>query len=118
VPTTSAPSAGAETTPTTAAASHEPGSEPTTAPPPAPPKAKAAPATLRTGTVEVSGDMVSAVLISPTGRRRSPGTVPVGTYDLEVAFANGKTVTRNDMVVVTANATVTIRCSSRVENCR
>lgn len=92
--------------------------EPTAAPSPEPPSAKAAPPPLRTGTVQVTGDIESAVLISQTGRRRSAGEVPVGTYDLEVSFANGKTVTRSEMVKVTADSTINIRCSSRVENCR
>ena len=83
-----------------------------------PTEVKAAPPPLRTGIVQVTGDMVSAVLISKSGRRRSPGEVPVGTYDLEVGFANGKTVTRTDMVEVTSGGTVTIKCFSRVENCR
>lgn len=83
-----------------------------------PTEVKAAPPPLRTGIVQVTGDMVSAVLISKSGRRRSPGEVPVGTYDLEVSFANGKTVTRTDMVKVTTGGTVTIKCFSRVENCR
>ena len=86
-------------------------------PEPQPTVAKA-PAPIRTGTVNVSGDMVSVALISETGRRRPPGVIPVGTYDLEVGFANGKLVTRTDMVVVTSGGTVSIRCSSRVENCR
>jgi len=92
--------------------------EPAAAPAPEPTRAKAAPPPLRTGTVQVAGDMVSAVLISKTGRRRSPGEVPVGTYDLEVSFANGKTVTRSEMVKVTDGATVAVKCFSRVENCR
>ena len=83
-----------------------------------PTEVKAAPPPLRTGIVQVTGDMVSAVLISKSGRRRSPGEVPVGTYDLEVSFDNGKTVTRTDMVKVTSGGTVTIKCFSRVENCR
>ena len=74
--------------------------------------------TPQTGVVTVSGDMISVALISASGRRRAPGEVPLGTYDLEVSFANGKTVTRTDMVRVTAGTTVSIRCSSRVENCR
>ena len=93
-------------------------------PTPAPPSVSStkhstsAPTVTRSGTVEVSGDMVSVVLISSSGRRQAPGRVPVGTYDLEVGFENGKTVTRTDMVVVTAGGSVSIRCSSRVENCR
>ncbi len=77
-----------------------------------------APPPIKTGRVEVTGDMVSAVLISSSGRRRSPGEVPVGTYDLEVSFANGKTVTRTDMVQVTTGSTTAIKCFARVENCR
>ena len=103
---------------------HEPTDPEVVEPTPSPPSVSSAkhstsaPPVPRTGTVEVSGDMLSAVLISSSGRRLAPGMVPVGTYDLEVGFENGKTVTRSDMVVVTAGGSVSIRCSSRVENCR
>jgi eukaryotic-like serine/threonine-protein kinase len=105
-----------EAKPGTSPLVHEP--KPAAAPEPETAKVKAAPTPLRMGTVAVTGDMVSAVLISQSGRRRSPGEVPVGTYDLEVSFANGKIVTRSDMVEVTSGSSTSIRCSSRVENCR
>ena len=112
--TTAPPSAVAQPSATEPLAEPVPRSEPD----PKIPEVKAAPPPLRTGTVTVSGDMVSVALIAKNGRRRPPGVVPVGTYDLQVGFANGKTVTRSAMVEVTADATVEIRCSSRVENCR
>ncbi|MFH1469273.1 MAG: protein kinase [Pseudomonadota bacterium] len=85
----------------------------------APPRAEPAPVrAARTGMVSVSGDMESATLIGRRGVRVAPGEVPVGTYDLEVTFAGGKTITRTGLVRVAEGASVSIRCSARLENCR
>jgi hypothetical protein len=71
-----------------------------------------------TGTVSVGGDHSAAVLIASNGRRFPPGTVPVGSYDLEVTFPDGKTITRHGLVEVREGQVVSLRCSARVENCR
>jgi cytoskeletal protein RodZ len=70
------------------------------------------------GKVQINGDIDKAVLISSRGKRLSPGKVPVGTYDLEVSFSSGETITRTNFVKVSAGKTTRVTCSSISENCR
>jgi serine/threonine protein kinase len=70
------------------------------------------------GVVNVDGDAVSVVLVDGNGRRRSPGRLPPGVYDLEASFASGATIRQPGRVTVTAGRSITLRCVELLETCR
>jgi len=75
------------------------------------------PAAPATGTVEVQGDILGARLRSADGQRHNPGELPVGSYQLEVAFATGNVVVPTPVVVQAGRKTI-LRCDAVAQSCR
>ncbi len=83
---------------------------------PAPPS-PSQPGAATTGTVEVQGDILGARLRDADGHRHPPGELPVGSYQVEVAFATGNIVLPTP-VVVQAGRSIILRCDAVAQACR
>jgi eukaryotic-like serine/threonine-protein kinase len=70
------------------------------------------------GTVQVSGDHTAALLVDSAGEAHTPGTLPPGTYDLQVRFPSGRSIERVRFLEVDAGRSYQVRCSALMENCR
>ncbi len=67
-----------------------------------------------TGTVRATGD--AAVVLVGNGKRRSPGVVPVGTYEVLVTFPGRDQLSVGNLTV-TAGGTVRVVCDAAFANC-
>ncbi len=81
---------------------------------PAPPAPRAVP--VASGSVSVSGDADSILLVG-AGGRFPPGEVPAGTYSVEAAFGGGALAPAGK-VTVTAGQSVTIKCVADFARCK
>lgn len=72
----------------------------------------------KTGVVRVEGDAVSVMLVDASSQRHQPGSLPVGTYDVEASFSNGTTIRQPRLVKVRSGRSTTVRCSQQLETCR
>ena len=67
--------------------------------------------------MEVQGDILGARLRDADGHRHPPGELPVGSYQVEVAFATGNIVLPTP-VVVQAGRSIILRCDAVAQACR
>lgn len=74
------------------------------------------PAPALTGTVQLTGDADSVLLVG-NGGRFPPGEVPPGTYSIEASFAGGLLAPAGK-VTVAAGQTLTIKCLSDFARCK
>ena len=63
------------------------------------------------------GDRAEVVLVAGDQRHPTPGSVPVGTYDVEATFPGGAPAVAGQ-VEVTAGGTVTLVCNQIFELCK
>ena len=70
------------------------------------------------GIVVVEGDVLGAKLRADDGSVHSPGSLPPGSYQLQVAFPNGDTIEMPAPLQVLAGETTTVRCDAFAQQCR
>ncbi len=71
-----------------------------------------------TGTVRIDGNIIGARIIAADGTAHSVGELPVGTYDLQVAFPGGVSVAHADLVKIRSGETTVLFCSDETQNCQ